>query len=105
MEGVNIKFYIDLNKLKRSKDEGYYESVNLLIEYVRIVTAIHRGTFDMFHMDGYGPDGIEKIEVAFKSFESFTEFMSEKWIPKLNSIAITSNELLTYYRKKEEVPE
>ena len=95
-----LSFFIDLNDIKESKDEKYWETVNLLIEYVRIVTAIHRGTFDMFHMDGYGVNGLDKIEVGFRKFEDFTDFMEEKWIRKLDNIVITKDELVKRYRKE-----
>lgn len=99
MEAIKVTFYMNLAKEKR-KGENYFETVQLLIEYVRIITRIHRGTFDLFHMDGYGSDGLDKIELAFKDFGDLRSFMDEKHVKRLENVSLTRDELLTRYRKE-----
>lgn len=101
MKSCGIVFYIDLHELKEKKYKDNFESVTLLIEYVRIITRIHCGTFDLFHMDGYGLNGVDKISIDFDSFESFREFMEEKWVSKIDSISLTEKDLILNYKKQE----
>ena len=100
MKAIEVVFYTDLHEIKEQKSEEYYESVVALIDYIRLMVKIHRGQFDLFHMDGYGPNGVDKITINFKSFEDFRDFMVEKYIDKLDNIAV-SQKYMSNYKKTE----
>lgn len=105
MEAIKVTFYMNLAREKR-KGDTYFETVQLLIEYVRIITKIHRGTFDLFHMDGYGSDGLDKIELAFKDFGDLRSFMDEKHVKRIENISLTRDDILCKHCKlSSEVPE
>ena len=101
MKSVGIVFYMDIHDLKERRFKDNVESVVLLIDYIRIITRIHCGQFDMSHMDGYGPNGLDRISIDFKDFESFREFMEEKWISKIDALSIPERDLILHYKKQE----
>lgn len=105
MEAIKVTFYMNLSKEKR-KGDTYFETVQLLIDYIRIITKIHRGTFDLFHMDGYGSDGLDKIELAFREFSDLKSFMDEKHVKRIENISLTSDDILCKHHKlNTEAPE
>ena len=100
MKAITLVFYTDLHEIKECKTKDYFESVVTFIDYIRLIVKINRGQFDLFHVDGYGPNGIDKITINFNSFEDFSNFMTEKYIDKLNSIVVAQN-YMTNYKKQE----
>ena len=96
MKAINVKFFVDVHEANKLCGTG--KQLKLLIEYVRVVTALHDGTFDLFHMGGYGDHGLDKIELEFREFEDFCEFMQEVHVKDFTEFALTERELRENYK-------
>ena len=96
MKAIKVEFYVDVRECNKLCGTG--KQLKLMIEYLRVVTALYDGTFDLFHMGGYGDYGLDRIKLEFREFEDYIACMQEVHVKDFAEFALSESELRKNYK-------